>query len=99
MNTSFDDLMALARQHRPESQPRPGFDTRLGARIRDLRATGESEAFFPLFCDWLWRASWSLTPITALLALFFALHYGIALPDGAGALVTHLTHFLPGAEF
>lgn len=99
MKTSFDDLMDLARQCRLESTPGPGFDTRLRARIRELAAGGDRDAFFPLFCDWLWRASWSLTPVTALLALIFALYFGLEIPDGAGALVSHLSHLLPGTEY
>ena len=96
---SFDTLLELARQHEPDLEPRPGFDTRLRARIRELREGGESPNVFPLFTRWLWRASWGLSPVVALLALLLVFFYGIGLPDGAGSLVFHLAEWIPGVGF
>ncbi len=97
---TFDALLELARQHEPDAEPRPGFDTRLRARIRELRvAGGEPAAAFPLFTRWLWSASWGLSPVAALLALLLALFYGFSLPEGAGTLVFHLADWIPGGGF
>ena len=95
---SFDALFELAREHRPEMTPRPGFETRLEARIRELREAGaDSAAVLPLFTQWLWRTSWGLSPVVVLLTLFVVLMYGFDLPDGAGSVIFHLTEWLPGS--
>ncbi len=92
----FDTLLTLAREHRPDLGPGPGFDTRLQARIRALRDEAtDLGGFSALFTNWLWRTSWGLTPLVAILALFFTLSNGLSLPEGAESIVNHLASLLP----
>ena len=96
----LDILLELASGHEPDLVPRPGFETRLRARIRELREQEDAlGAVFPIFSKWLWRTSLGLTPVAALLALFFALVYGIGLPEGADSLLWQFSEWIPTAAF
>ena len=92
---NFETLIEHARQHRPDPD-RPGFETRLRARIAELRRSREADAA-GLFAAWLWRASLGLTPIAAALALVVFLTHGFALPADAGSVLAHLAGWLPGS--
>ncbi|MCB1079050.1 MAG: hypothetical protein KDM63_07370 [Verrucomicrobiae bacterium] len=89
---NYDDLIDLARQHEPGGSL-PGFETRLRARISELRHSDDASRVFSL---WLWRASWGLTPVaTALTVVLFVFH-GTSIPDGADSILHHLAAYLPG---
>jgi hypothetical protein len=87
-----EELIELARQHRPDPGGL-GFETRLRARLRELRTEAETTG---VFAKWLWRASWGLTPVTTGLAVVFLVSNGFSLPAGAESILTHLAAFLPG---
>jgi hypothetical protein len=88
-----EELIELARQHRPDPGDF-GFETRLRARLRELREEAETTG---VFARWLWRASWGLTPVTTGLAVLFLISHGLTLPAGAESILAHLAAFLPGA--
>jgi hypothetical protein len=87
----YEALIELARQHHPD-HGNLGFETRLRARLRELRAEAETTG---VFAKWLWRASWGLTPVTTTLAIIFLVSNGFSLPDGAESILSHLAAWLP----
>lgn len=90
---NFETLIARAREHQPDPE-RPGFETRLRARIAELRRAREADTA-GLFTAWLWRASLGLAPVVLALALSVFLTHGFAPPlDAADALV-QLAGWLP----
>ncbi|MBL9155743.1 MAG: hypothetical protein JNK37_24920 [Verrucomicrobiales bacterium] len=92
-DNAYEELIALAREHRTGSDADFGFETRLLARIRQARA--ESEGVVDLFGRWLWGTAWGLTPVLTVTLLAVGLLHGFSLPAGAESVVTQLSDWLP----
>lgn len=94
---TYEEIIELARQHDPGADAvLPGFETRLSARIRELRTEAETAG---VFASWFWRASLGLTPVATAVAVFLLVSHGFSLPDGADSLLGQLTTLLPGVEY
>ena len=96
MTMKFEQLIELASKCEPDTEAAQlGFQTRLAARIRELRAV-ESTGI-PLFSSWLWRVSWGLVPLViAGVAWFLVVSQGLSLPAGTDGVFGQLTALVPG---
>ena len=96
----FEDTLALARDFQADtSRAEFGFETRLAARLADLRREGLSPAgnLWDEALTWLWGGAAGTAPVVAGLAVWFFIANGlnIHLDSNIGSLFHHLTSYLP----
>lgn len=95
----FDRLLQFASEHEPDTAAAQlGFETRLRARLAELRDAPDTGAAAVLFSRWLWRVSFGLAPLIAagVVFWFFLLSQGLSLPAGTDGVFSQLTALFPG---
>lgn len=88
----FEELLALAREHRPDtSRAELGFEARLMARIREARQSGGASLWDEAL-SWVWRSAAGLAPVVAVMLVWFFLAHGLRLevPPSAGEALDFL---------
>jgi len=96
----FEATLKRARDYRPDtSRAEFGFETRLSARLAELRREGITPAgsFWDEALTWLWGGAAGTAPVVAGLAVWFFVANGlnIHLDSNLGSLFQHLTSYLP----
>ncbi len=93
MKETFEKLIEAARAHEIDTGAAEfGFETRLLATLRDLNS---ETGFLDFFGNWLWKSTFVLAPIVAILMLFALVTNGPAIPHGTSNLVTYVVDSLP----
>ena len=93
MKLTFEKLIDAARAYEIDTAASElGFETRLQATLRDLKP---EPGFLDFFANWLWKSTFALTPIVAILILFALISNGLSIPQGASSVVTHVVDYLP----
>lgn len=98
----FTEMLTLAREDRIDtSRAEFGFETRLAARIAELRRAGEApdRNLWDEAIAWLWGGAAGAAPLVAGLAIWFALVYGLDFRSGESSgldsIYHHLSAYLP----
>ena len=97
----YDELVQLAADHEPDTASvELGFETRLMARLREMRETNGG-SLFEIIASWSWRSAFGLTPVVAAALVFFFVVHGISLtlPAGTEEFVGYLAAWLPSDLF
>jgi len=93
MKQTFEKLIEAARVHEIDTGAAElGFETRLLATLRDLNS---ETGFLDFFGNWLWKSTFVLAPLVAILMLFAFVTNGPALPSGASNMLTYVVDSLP----
>jgi len=99
--TEFDKLIESAAAFEPNTAAAElGFETRLMARIRELRENGGG-SLFEVVATWSWRSVFGLTPVVLGALVFFFVAHGasLSLPAGTQEFVGYLAGWLPSELF
>lgn len=94
---NYDELIEQAALYRPDTErAQLGFDTRLMARIRELRAGGNG-SFFEIFAEWSWRSAFGLAPLAVGAAVLLIAVHGasLSLPEGSEDIVGYFASWIP----
>jgi len=99
---AFADTLALAREYSPDTAAAEfGFNSRLSARIAELRREGEApgRSLWDEAIAWLWGGAAGAAPIVAGLAIWFFVAHGLdlhlSLDTGFDSLLDQLTAYFP----
>lgn len=97
----FEELIESAAEYAPDTAAAElGFETRLMARIRELRDNGNG-SLFEVVASWSWRSAFGLTPVVLAALVFFFVAHGasLSLPAGTQEFVGYLAGWLPSDLF
>ncbi len=93
MKPSFEKLIETARAHEIDTgSVELGFETRLLVKMHDLNS---ETGFLDFFGNWLWKSTFVLAPLVAILILSAFISNGPALPSGASNMLTYVVDSLP----
>ena len=93
MKLSFNQLLDAARAHEIDTSAAEfGFETRLQAA---MRGQDVETGFVEFFASWLWKSTFALIPVIAVLIAFAIISHGLSIPPGASGVVGHVVDFLP----
>ena len=93
MKPTFEKLIVAARAHEIDTGAAElGFETRLLAMLRDVKP---ETGFLDFFGNWLWKSTFALAPLVAILMLFTFITNGPVLPSGASNMLSYVVDSLP----